>query len=138
MEAGNIPWMHTNELTGKIIGAAIEVHKYLGPGLLESAYETALMREFYLREIHAENQVYLPLEYKGKKCVPGYRIDVLVEGKIILELKSVSTLCDIHMAQIISYLKLADKRLGFLINFNVKMLKTGIKRVVNNYNDGGK
>lgn len=129
--------LNYDELSGEIIGATIEVHRHLGPGLLESAYEAALMRELSLRGLNAQNQVELPVVYKGVRCELGYRIDILVEDKIILELKAVQSLTDIHLAQIISYLKLSDKKLGLLINFNVKTLKSGIKRVVNNYNVGG-
>ncbi len=124
--------MNENEISKKVIGAAIEVHRHLGPGLLESAYEAALLKELQLQRIKALHQVELPVEYKGIKCDIGYRIDLLVEDKVIIELKSVKSLDEVHMAQILTYLKLVDKRLGLLINFNVTVLKDGIKRVVNN------
>jgi len=124
--------LNENEISKKVIGAAIEVHRHLGPGLLESAYEAALLKELQLQRIKALHQVELPVEYKGIKCDIGYRIDLLVEDKVIIELKSVKSLDEVHMAQILTYLKLVDKRLGLLINFNVTVLKDGIKRVVNN------
>jgi GxxExxY protein len=105
----------------------------MGPGLLESVYEMCLLRELQLRNISAESQVGIPLQFKGFDLVKEYKIDVLVENEIILELKSVDTILPVHQAQIISYLKLADKRMGFLINFNVPIIKNGFKRFVNNY-----
>jgi GxxExxY protein len=122
-----------NNLSGKIIGACIEVHKAMGPGLLEKIYECCLMEEFELSGIKAKSQVGIPLAYKGRELNRNYAIDILVENEIILELKSVEHMIPIFDAQIISYLKLADKRLGFLINFNVPLAKTGIKRFVNNF-----
>jgi GxxExxY protein len=122
-----------NQLSGQILDAAITVHKEMGPGLLESVYEYCLVAELQGRGIRAEGQVYLPLFYKGKKLEKNFRIDIFVENEIIIELKSVDILHPIHDAQIISYLKLADKRLGFLINFNVVLLKNGFKRFVNNF-----
>ena len=120
-----------NKLTGEIIGAAIEVHKALGPGLLESAYEECLCHEFKLRSFPFERQKELPIEYKGVKLDCGYRLDIVVWNKIILELKSCSELQPIHEAQLLTYLKLADKKIGLLINFNVPVLKDGIKRMAN-------
>ena len=105
----------------------------MGPGLLESVYEMCLLRELQLRNISAESQVGIPLQFKGFDLFKEYKIDVLVENEIILELKSVDTILPVHQAQIISYLKLADKRMGFLINFNVPIIKNGFKRFVNNY-----
>ena len=122
--------METNVLTGKIIGAAIEVHKALGPGLLESAYEECLCYEFDLREINFERQKPLPIEYKEVKLDCGYRIDVLVEDLVILELKAIDILQPIHEAQILTYLKLTGLKIGLLINFNVHILKKGIRRFV--------
>lgn len=122
-----------NEITEKIIGAAIKVHRALGPGLLESAYQACLYYELVKLGLKVEKEKPLPLIYEEVKLDCGYRIDLLVEGKIIVELKSVESLTDIHMAQIISYLKLADCQLGLLINFNVTQLTKGIKRVVNNF-----
>lgn len=122
-----------NDISGKIIGAAIEVHKHLGPGLLESAYEECLCRELGLRRIDFKRQVPLPLNYKGLKLDCGYRMDLLVEDKIIVELKTVEAIAPIHEAQMLTYLKLRDMRVGLIINFNVRLLVDGIKRLVNNY-----
>jgi len=122
--------MNINHLTGQIIGAAIEVHKELGPGLLESSYEECLCYEFKLRHIHYARQHSLPVEYKGIKLDCGYRIDILVENIVILELKSVDDLQPIHEAQLLTYLKLTDLKVGLLINFNVPVLKQGIKRLM--------
>ena len=123
--------MSENELSNRIIGAAIEVHKALGPGLLESAYEATLHRELTLKGLDAKAQVGLPLVYKDVKLDVGYRVDLLVENKVIIEIKSVEALNDVHTAQVLTYLKLSGCKLGLLINFNVKMLKEGIKRLVN-------
>ncbi len=123
--------MTENQLSREIIGAALEVHKILGPGLLESAYETSLARELDLRGIEFEKQVALPLVYKDVTCEVGYRLDLLIEKKVIMEIKSVETITDVHVAQVLTYLKLTNCRLGLLINFNVKLLKNGIKRLVN-------
>ncbi len=124
--------MRENEVSRKIIGAAIEVHKILGPGLLESAYELSLERELQLQGLKVQRQVGLPLVYKDVKCDLGYRLDLLVENTVIVEIKSVEALNDIHMAQLLTYLKLSDRKLGLLINFNVALLKDGIRRMVNN------
>ncbi|KPK91040.1 GxxExxY protein [bacterium SM23_31] len=123
--------MTENEISGKIIGAAIEVHKLLGPGLLESSYEMSLERELGLRGLNVQRQVSLPLVYKDVKCDIGYRIDLLVEHKVIVEIKSVELINDVHIAQMLTYLKLTNCRLSLLINFNVAILKDGIKRLVN-------
>ena len=120
--------MDINDLTGQIIGSAIEVHKTLGPGLLESAYEECLCHEFDLRGISYKRQHAVPVQYKGVKLDCGYRIDVLVEARVILELKSVDCLGLIHEAQVLTYLKLTGHKVGLLINFNVSALKKGIKR----------
>lgn len=125
--------MRDNEITGEVIGAAIEVHKILGPGLLESAYEMALKKELESRGLQAKQQVGLPVTYKDEKVDLGYRIDLLVEERIVVEIKSVEALHDVHMAQILTYLKLSKRRLGLLINFNVSKLKDGIRRVVQGY-----
>ena len=122
-----------NDLTNRIIGAAIDVHKELGPGLLESIYETCLIKELALRGIHSESQVELPLYYKGKLLDKNFRIDILVENEIVIELKSVDELKPIHEVQLVSYLKLSNKKLGLLINFNVPLLRDGIKRRVNGF-----
>jgi GxxExxY protein len=120
--------MDINELTYKIIGCAYDVHKELGPGLLESTYEKCLCFEFEKLGIKYERQKELPISYKGMTLDNGYRIDVLVEDKIVIELKSVDTLQSIHSAQLLTYLKLSQKPLGLLINFNVTNLQNGIRR----------
>jgi GxxExxY protein len=120
-------------LTGKILDVAITVHRYLGPGSLESIYEKCTLKEFEMRGINAKNQVVIPVIYKGI-IIPGdFRVDILVENQVILELKSSEIYHPVYEAQIISYLRLSNKRVGFLINFNVPLLKDGIKRFVNNY-----
>ncbi|MCF7823060.1 MAG: GxxExxY protein [Candidatus Marinimicrobia bacterium] len=121
-----------NQLSEKIIGAAIEVHRELGPGLLESVYEAALFVELHERGIQTQRQVPVEAIYKGKKLEVGFRIDLLVEDKVIIELKTVEKITDVHLAQILTYLKLSERKLGMILNFNVKYLKDGIKRVVNN------
>ena len=123
--------MNINDLTGQVINAAIEVHKTLGPGLLESIYEECLCHEVGLKEIPYERQKELPIEYKGIKLNPNFRLDVLVNKQLILEIKSCDTLLPIHEAQLLTYLKLTGIKLGLLINFNVPMLKDGIKRIAN-------
>lgn len=123
--------MKLNELSEKIIGCAIKVHRTLGPGLLESTYEVCLVHELKKAGLQVERQVSLPIFYDGIKLDADYQLDVLVEDKIILELKSVEKLLPIHEAQILTYLKLADKKLGLLINFNVTVLKNGLKRKIN-------
>ena len=122
-----------NQLSGEILDAAITVHKEMGPGLLESVYELCLVRELQLRNIYIEHQVPVPLFYKGEVLNKDFRIDILVEHEIIIELKAVDFIIPVHEAQIISYLKLTNRRLGFLINFNVQLLKEGFKRYVNNF-----
>ena len=122
--------MTDNELTHQIIGAAIEVHRLLGPGLLESTYEECLCHELCQREIPFERQKPVPVVYKGVKLDCGYRLDLLVAGRIILELKSVESLAPIHDSVLITYLKLSGHRIGLLINFNVQILKKGIRRLV--------
>jgi GxxExxY protein len=119
-----------NQLTEKIIGAAIEVHKVLGPGLLESAYEGCLAYEFTLAKISFERQVQLPVVYKSFQIDCGYRLDFLVEKMVVVELKAVEGLQPIHEAQLLTYLKLGGWPIGLLINFNVPVLKKGIKRMV--------
>jgi len=120
-----------NKLGGQILDACIAVHKELGPGLLESVYVYALFKELQLRGINAVTNVTVPLFYKGFDTGKCYEIDVLVENEIILEAKAVDTLHPVYQAQIISYLKLTGKRLGYLVNFNVVLLKDGFKRFVN-------
>ncbi len=122
--------LYEKDLTEQIIGAAIEVHRELGPGLLESAYEACLAREFSIRHLAFEQEKPLSLEYKGAHVDSGYRLDFMVAGKIIVELKTVDELQPIHEAQLLTYLKLTGCRVGLLINFNVPVLKQGIKRRV--------
>jgi GxxExxY protein len=122
-----------NYLSKHILDSSIEVHKQMGPGLLESVYEECLLEELRSRGIFCEQQVFLPLIYKGKELHKDFRLDILVKQEIIIEIKAVEFLLAVHQAQIISYLKLADKKLGFLINFNVPLLKDGFKRFVNRF-----
>ena len=122
-----------NKLSSQIVAAAIEVHKELGPGLLESVYETCFLNELYSRNIHAINQVKFPIIYKGKKLEKDFFIDILVEDVIVVELKSVEVILPVHEVQLLTYLRLADKKLGLLINFNVPILKEGIRRRINGY-----
>ncbi len=124
--------MTENQLSEKIIGCAIQVHKSLGPGLLESAYEECLFYELKQLVLFVEKQKPLPLIYKDVKLDIGYRLDLLVEKKVIVELKSVEALNDVHIAQMITYLKLSGCKLGLLINFNVLRLVDGLKRIANN------
>ena len=125
--------MEEQELSGDVIGAAIEVHRVLGPGLLESAYELALERELTLRGHAVERQKPVSLEYKGTTLGDGFRIDLLVDNRLLIEIKAVETLLPIHEAQLLTYLRLTGKRVGLLINFNERTLKEGIKRVMNGY-----
>ena len=120
-----------NELTHSIIGAALEVHKILGPGLLEAVYEDCFVEELQLRGLRVERQVHTPINYKGREVGNPLIIDILVEGCVIVELKTVQELLDIHSAQLLSYLRLTGKKLGLLINFNTVHLRDGLKRVVN-------
>ena len=119
-----------DELSNRVIGCALEVHRNLGPGLLESTYEQCLAHEFKIAELPFKLQCPLPVEYKGVKLDCGYRIDLLVDDSLILELKSVDKLLPIHQAQLLTYMKLSGISVGLLINFNVKYLKHGIKRMV--------
>lgn len=121
------------QLAKIIFISALEVHKYLGPGLLESTYHHALVHELKLQGIETRSEVKIPLFYKGTSTGKDFYIDILVENEIIIELKSVDELSPVHMAQLINYLKLSDKRMGFLITFNVALIKEGFKRVVNKY-----
>jgi len=122
--------MRINQITEGIIGAAIEVHRTLGPGLLESAYEECLCRELTLREIPFERQRALALEYKGLSLDCGYRLDLLVADSVVVEIKAVESLLPIHEAQALTYLKLGGWKVALLINFNVPVLKRGIRRLV--------
>jgi GxxExxY protein len=124
-----------DQITRNIIGAAIEVHKTLGPGLLESAYEVCLAHELRQLGYKIEQQKPLPVIYKDVKLDCGYRLDLVVEDAVIVEIKAIEQLAPIHDAQVISYLRLADRRVGLLINFHVRLLKDGVKRIVNNFPD---
>lgn len=124
--------MTENEISKVILDRALEVHKALGAGLLESSYEECLYYELIQKGLHVEKQKPLPLVYKEVKLDIGYRVDLLVEKKVIVEIKSVDALNDVHLAQILTYLKLSDCRLGLLVNFNVTLIKNGVRRVVNN------
>jgi len=125
--------MEDNEITEKIIGCAIMVHKAFGPGLLESAYQSCLYYELVKSGLTVEKEKPLPLVYEEVKLDCGYRMDLVIERRIIVEVKSMDAISDIHLAQILTYLKLNNSRFGLLINFNVLKLKDGIKRVVNGY-----
>ena len=124
--------MTENEISKVIFDSALKVHKNLGPGLLESAYEECLFYELQKSGLNVVKQKPLPLLYEEVKLEIGYRLDLLVENKVIVEIKAVETLNDVHLAQILTYLKLSDCKLGLLINFNVALIKNGIRRVVNN------
>jgi len=119
------------ELTKEVIGVSIKVHKALGPGLLESAYKEVLFYELKNNGFNVKKEVPMPLVYEEVKLDCGYRIDLLVNNELVIELKSVDALNDVHMAQILTYMKLGNYKLGLLINFNVALLKNGIKRVIN-------
>jgi GxxExxY protein len=122
--------MNLNELTEAIIGAAMEVHRTLGPGLLESTYEMCLCRQLVIRGIPFERQVLIPVEYKGVKLDCRYRADIVIDGTILLEIKAIDSLLPIHDAQLLSYLKLGGWKIGLLINFNVELSKNGLRRRV--------
>lgn len=124
-----------DQITHRIIGAAIEVHKILGPGLLESAYEACLAYEIRQLGYEVKQQKPLPVTYKDVKLDCGYRLDLVVEDAVIVEIKAIEQLAPIHDAQQISYLRLTNKRVGLLINFHVTLLKNGVKRIVNNFPD---
>jgi len=123
--------MNINQLTSKIIGAAIEVHNILGPGLLESAYEECLSHELSIQGVSFEKQKPLSVDYKGKKLDCGYRLDMVVENAVVLELKSCEKIEPIHKAQLLTYLKLSELNLGLILNFNVPLMRDGIVRIVN-------
>lgn len=131
-ERKEVEEMTENEISKVVFDAALRVHKALGPGLLESAYEECLFYELKKTGIRIEKQKPLPLVYEEVKLEIGYRIDIMVENKLVIEVKAVEALNDIHLAQVLTYLKLSNCKLGMLINFNVTMIKNGIKRVVNN------
>jgi GxxExxY protein len=123
--------MTENDISKIVFESALKVHRNLGPGLLESTYEECLFYELNKFELSVEKQKALPLIYEDVKLDIGYRIDIIVEGKFIIEVKSVAELNDVHLAQLLTYLKLSNCKLGLLINFNVKLLKDGVRRVVN-------
>ena len=123
--------MNENEISNKILGCAIEVHKQLGPGLLESAYQECLFYELRLADLKVEREKPMPIVYKEIALDHGYRMDLLVENKVVIELKTVEYLTDVHTAQILTYLKLGGYKLGLLLNFHISILKNGIKRVIN-------
>ncbi len=123
--------MIENEVGDALLGAAMKVHSVLGPGLLESAYETCLVHELGKRGLDIQRQVALPLIYDGIKLDAGYRLDLLINDRIIVELKSVDKFLPIHTAQLLSYLKLSDLKLGYLLNFNIVHMRDGIKRIAN-------
>ena len=120
--------MDINEISRQIIGAAIDVHRILGPGMLESAYEECLAYELHQRGLSVAQQVAVPITYKEVHLECGYRMDLLVQNRVVVELKSVDALIPVHEAQILTYMKFSEKRLGLLINFNAKLLKHGLKR----------
>lgn len=122
--------MEINQITSEIIGAAIEVHKHLGPGMLESAYEECLCYELSNRGLKFEKQKPIPIVYKEIKLDCGYRADLIVENEVVVELKSQEAILPVHEAQILTYLRFANKKIGLLINFNVTILKNGIKRYI--------
>lgn len=127
--------MRANELTEVIIGAAIEVHRTLGPGLLESAYLACLCRELALRGIPFEHEVKVPVCYKGARLDCGYRLDLLVDGRVVVELKAVDGIEPVHEAQLLTYLRLTGCKVGLIINFNVPVMKDGIRRRVLDWNE---
>ena len=123
--------MNENDIGEMLLGAAIKVHSALGPGLLESAYETCLVHEIGRQGVEVKRQVTLPLNYDGMKLDAGYRLDLLIGDRVIVELKSIEKILPVHAAQLMSYLKLSGLRLGYLLNFNVVHMRDGIKRMVN-------
>lgn len=127
--------MNENQIAKQVVDAAVKVHTKLGPGLLESVYEAVLARELERRGLSVERQVPIPIEYEGLRFDEGFRADIIVEGKVILELKSVEQLAKVHHKQLFTYLKLADKRLGLLLSFGADLMKEGIKRIANGMED---
>jgi GxxExxY protein len=123
--------MDENECSRRVIGAAIEVHRHLGPGMLEGAYEAALFQELSSQSLRVSRQVKLPASYKGIEMPDSYRVDLIVEDMLIVEVKAVDKLAPIHAVQLLTYLRFANKRLGLLLNFNTSVMKAGVKRVVN-------
>ncbi len=127
--------MHIDEVTERIISGAIAVHRDLGPGLLERTYEICLAAQLALRGLRVERQVRMPLVYLGRRLEGGYRLDLLVEGRVVVEVKRLSRLRAVHTAQMLTYLRLSGCTVGLIINFNVRLLKSGIRRVVLGYGD---
>jgi GxxExxY protein len=125
--------MDENALSRLVIGAAIEVHKALGPGLLESVYQTCLLKELHIRGMWVESEVPVTVKYKGDVITEAYRVDLLVNNKLVVELKAVDQLTSVHKAQLLTYLRLMNRRLGLLINFNELVVRNGINRVINSY-----
>lgn len=125
--------MQVDQITGSIVDSAMKVHSVLGPGLLESVYEKCLKHELIKRGLRVESQIWVPVIYDGIEIEGGYKIDLLVDGQVIVELKVVEQLLEVHKAQLLSYLKLSHKQVGLLINFNVVHLRNGIRRLVNHY-----
>ena len=123
--------MTENQIAKEVVDAAVKIHTRLGPGLLESVYEIILARELEKRGLRVERQVAIPIDYEGARFDEGFRADIIVEGMVILELKSVEQIAKVHSKQLFTYLKLADKRLGLLLNFGAELMKDGIKRIAN-------
>jgi GxxExxY protein len=129
--------MHINEVTGKIVSAAMRVHSRIGPGLLESSYEACLRYELVKSGLRVDSQGPIPLVYYEVRLDIGYRLDLLVEGQVIVEIKAVESISPVHEAQLLSHMRLSRRRVGFLMNFNVARMKTGIKRMVDRFPAGG-
>ena len=127
--------MTENQISKEVVDAAVKVHTKLGPGLLESVYESVLSRELEQRGLRIERQVPIPIEYEGLRFNEGFRADIIVEGKVILELKSVEQLAKVHHKQLLTYLRLTDMRLGLILNFGADLMKEGIKRIANGMED---
>jgi len=127
--------MTENQIAKEVVDAAVKIHSELGPGLLESVYDVVLASELDRRGLRVERQVPIPIEYQGLRIDEGFRADIIVDGKVILELKSVEQLAKVHHKQLFTYLKLADKRLGLLLNFGAELMKDGIKRIANGMED---
>ena len=133
MNTGNFNTRLLNHYSGQVVNSAMKIHSRFGPGLIESAYEACLVHELRRRGLNVRSQVALPIEYEGIKLDTGYRIDILVENLLIVELKTVKKIQDIHIAQILSYIKIRNLKLGLLINFHAVSQKNGIHRIVNNF-----
>jgi len=129
--------MHINEVTGKVVSAAIRVHSRIGPGLLESSYEACLRYELTKCGLRVVSQVPVPLIYDEVKLDIGYRIDLLVENEVVIEIKALESIMPVHEAQLLSHMRLSGRRVGFLMNFHVKMMRDGIKRMVDQFPAGG-